>query len=1048
MAGEPILLEALQRPVVYLWSTKSTQREYFGQTERGWLQRTKEELVHALRHQRGLPCRPGKGFCGDGFACGAGAEGVHHIYTVPHTLVKTEELRELEDRLIQRYKPVWNHQFYWRAADAQPVGNKRAPYMWASGASATSRRRPSKRRRKGGRMKYSGQLPPQAMTVATDTETPRLAVYVATAHGVAAPCNNIMAMLRILVELGHTSNVRITRIHGLLDLTLGALGPRSTSMGNTLCTVEGMEGQWKVWQVVAMLQKAARVSRVLSTTICISKIKKPRTLRSHYSYRVALGIAQGTLTTASWGRLYKLSLEEVLAIWSFAWSLPTMEMQEIALHKLRCVCAKRHSFVPPATVRGTMPYTRGVNLRMLAAQAQALILKHSAVSRQLTLDMTKYIAVAFKSREKLKWRLDNSRAMCKKRLRGQKSVCGCHQLRERLRALGFDPPCVHGHVLFTFDQLQGSLRCFATVTSGTIPLPSKLTDQEDARNLVKKVVKAFSPIMRASEAKIWSGVKQCVYRSERWTVGRATGEMAVDDDKVEVMRWALQGAVVHCVDKNPGEFVAECAVGYFRAFDSSFVYGKGKSVVELRVKPFSKKKAEAEWRRAKADVMEVEFWEKEEVVCGPRESVEMLEQRLFDWQRFLGIKLGFARQAVWRRPRHLGAAFGMRKMKYTQPVVLDKVDKMRPVEDIGKSGWKVAQRAAAAAWTFLIARHTGKHFALTNISKFVDVAMEKQRNLRGKFGVNLGLMEITTDIADYFTVMTWDLVLKAAVEVLEAARERRVHNVSVEKVRRTRRRHVYFGTSASPCYAVFTLDDLLAHIKFSLVTSCVLLYADFAVRHANGISIPMGGILASHAAILGGMGMESAFDRRQERHKLMADGLVVLEGIRVQDDTKLLLGFDNRFVTTEDVERVFEEDIALHLYPPPFVITRDSRNRYLETVSEQEGSFVWYRHYNKNVSAWQSGGAPIKNGQHSNSYVDKAQQAATIVGHMRRVRGCCTLEVDRLSSCLAKLVELECEHSACKPSKLLAVLLRKAAKRPEEIFWSELAAVYKQHKSL
>ena len=279
-------------------------------------------------------------------------------------------------------------------------------------------------------------------------------------------------------------------------------------------------------------------------------------------------------------------------------------------------------------------------------------------------------------------------------------------------------------------------------------------------------------------------------------------------------------------------------------------------------------------------------------------------------------------------------------------------------------------------------------------------------------------------------------------EVVDAAKGRRVKIISVERRKSGRRRVVYFGTSASPCYVVFTLENLMDMLKFALMMSCVRLHKDTILRHANGTSIAMGRILSSQKAILGGMRMESRYDAWGGKHKLLRQGLVVLKGIRVQDDSKLFLGYNTEKVTRKQVEEVFDKCISVHLYPTPFQITRDDRNRYLEVESVVgEGGLIWYKHHNKNAAAWAEGLSGVKNGQHCTSYSDRRQKAATIVGHLQRVRGCCVFHTDALMCCILKLKELEAKHSGHK-SAYLAQLVKRKAEREQDNFWETLVVLY------
>jgi hypothetical protein len=387
-----------------------------------------------------------------------------------------------------------------------------------------------------------------------------------------------------------------------------------------------------------------------------------------------------------------------------------------------------------------------------------------------------------------------------------------------------------------------------------------------------------------------------------------------------------------------------------------------------------------------------------------------------------------------------GSAFCLRKHKYLDPVLTDKMHKMRPVEDISQSGWRVAEKAAAVAWSFLITNHDGDHFALTNISKFVAVAMARQRDMREVFGVNMGVLEVTTDIADYFVVMLWERVLNGCKRILDAAAKRRVRYVAVENIRKGKRR-VHFGMSASRCFINLSLEMLLRYMEYGLYVSCVQVYVGVLARHANGRSIPMGGYMASAAAIAGGIDMEECFNCNPRRDALLLSGDIILKGIRVQDDTKLLFGFDATKLSVEEVVAVFHRSVAPLLYPKPFEITIDTRNSYLETQSMQVKGFIWYKWLHKNESALTTGKVVYKCNAHVGSYGAKQMKIATVVGHMSRIRSTCVLEADGIFSCICKLEEIAMEGSEWRVRDIKAILARQLV-RNDDSFWKNLCKVY------
>ena len=204
----------------------------------------------------------------------------------------------------------------------------------------------------------------------------------------------------------------------------------------------------------------------------------------------------------------------------------------------------------------------------------------------------------------------------------------------------------------------------------------------------------------------------------------------------------------------------ECPNSYATDYDKIFRFGPGLSSERLQLPHFTPSLAKARMLSAGHDVLRFRHWSiaGEATVASTVDTVT----ELWRWQHYIGKQLGFHEQASWRKPKCIGTSVAVRKKKYTDPIVPEKLHKMRPIENIGRSGWRTAERGAAVAWNMLIANHTGPHFALCNISKFVPVAMEKQAKLRRTYGQNLGLLEVTTDIADFFVMMPWARVINGA----------------------------------------------------------------------------------------------------------------------------------------------------------------------------------------------------------------------------------------------------------------------------------------------
>ena len=67
-----------------------------------------------------------------------------------------------------------------------------------------------------------------------------------------------------------------------------------------------------------------------------------------------------------------------------------------------------------------------------------------------------------------------------------------------------------------FKQLRrGTLSCFASVSSETVPLPSGVSDKRDVVLLLKKVVKSFSPLLNDA-CRLHSQLNGVAARNTRW----------------------------------------------------------------------------------------------------------------------------------------------------------------------------------------------------------------------------------------------------------------------------------------------------------------------------------------------------------------------------------------------------------------------------------------------------------------------------------------------------------------------------------------------------
>ena len=206
--------------------------------------------------------------------------------------------------------------------------------------------------------------------------------------------------------------------------------------------------------------------------------------------------------------------------------------------------------------------------------------------------------------------------------------------------------------------------------------------------------------------------------------------------------------------------------------------------------------------------------------------------------------------------------------------------------------------------------------------------------------------------------------------------------------------------------------------------------------------------MSSAQAIMGGMEMEQRFNADPLRDQRILSGAIVVKGIRVQDDAKLLIGYDNRVVDVYDVMAVFEHCVRRRLYPPPFDITTDERNRYLETESTQVDSFVWFKWAHKNGETLVSGRMLFKTNSHVGSYAHKATKAATVMGHMQRIRRNCVFEADAVWCCVCKLLELQAPGSMWKTRDLKRILSKKICAGEDLQFWVSLLKVFNYASSV
>jgi hypothetical protein len=1048
---------------------------YVGETARGYGIRVMEEMKHIAMHQQKMVCteKKAKGRCDVQMAIRIAAYGVQRMLIIPYALTTEAETKLIESDVIRRFKPQLNRQYYYLQYAKQPTAGRTTQAIY--GMTRKRRKGPGKKERAKQKRRREGQ---QSSTDIIDLRhLPYFSNYTAADYLALAPSRDIFHLLQSCLESGITSLIRIHRSPGRID----ASGPgRRLTIGKSLCKVYGLSGLLTLKRTLAIYRISDRHpatdfaetdsiamekyeftatgtanTDVAKQCIEIQDIQKkqqmfvvlkactPKKRSDHPIYKKALSLATGNLTAASWGKLYQLTKTDILQLWSMSFYLPTQTLINIAVPKVAAICVKKFGFVPPTEVKGLMPFSHSVRIKPILYEVQRLLRHYMTIPRELAINITSIVSAAFKGRQQLQWTLESARNMCRKRKRGDKGVCGCRDVANRLMALGCKPHMIDGHIFMTFKMLTGYLRCFANVSVKTVPIPTKSDDLKNTILMLNRLVMSFAPLL-SDVKKVKKLALGIAYQQSRvWKPIKVNTALdPITTEKVESLIWAIQGCVCATVDKDGGEMLFECQVPYFDHYDKMFPVGDGSHIVELKVKKFSRKVAAMEWSKANRSVENLRYWcEKGEVAASKEEQISHLQR----WQYFMGCKLGWDKQSRWSPPKGLGCAFCLRKHKYVDGedgIVEASIHKMRPVENIGVSGWKGIQRAAAKAWGFMITKHKGAHFALTNISKFTNIVMEKQKHLRTQFGIKLGLFEVTSDISDYFTRMLWDLSKRGGARVLDAAAKDRRRYISVQKTRGKVRPHIYFGRSNSDAYYTFSLEDLKHHQLYWIHNSCVQLYSDLIVRHANGVSLAMGGFGASADAILGGIEMEEVFNASPKRHELILKGHIQIQGIRVQDDTKLLIGFDCTVTNIEEVTAIFHHNIAPLLYPPPFIITYDTRNRYLECHSMQVDSFIWYKHYHKNGPTLMHKHLAYKSNTSTLSYGKASHKRVTIIGHLERVRRNSVFEEEAMWLCICKLLEVQTEGVDFKPQKLRAYLCQKMMVAGEDYFWGSLLEAF------
>ena len=103
LCSSPSLRDALRAPVVYAWfGNTESDMVYFGESERGFAIRIREEMEHIVKHTLNVRCSAAKstGRCDLRHATAIASYGLHNMYVVPYRCPDAWELRDVETALI------------------------------------------------------------------------------------------------------------------------------------------------------------------------------------------------------------------------------------------------------------------------------------------------------------------------------------------------------------------------------------------------------------------------------------------------------------------------------------------------------------------------------------------------------------------------------------------------------------------------------------------------------------------------------------------------------------------------------------------------------------------------------------------------------------------------------------------------------------------------------------------------------------------------------------------------------------------------------------
>jgi hypothetical protein len=560
----PDPLVMLSRPLVYAWFSSTDSRlVYFGETERGFSVRIREELEHCVVHKvRGIcNVEKAKGRCDEKLASMVADHGLQKMLIVPYVFCDEWELKVCEKQLYREHQSMLNKENYWLWR-LNAVSLVAQPYRWAQ--KKKTRHRPNKGQRKRRKlMMVDHRVPGRIVTVST---LPFFVEYmVIHAELGLQRYRDLGLLLSTCISAGHCQQLFMRYFPGQKDATAIPF-LRTLTVGKSLCKIVQPTGIDSIFTLREAIKILRADTRTLPSDIMVVKLRLPKKRSDLPIYQTVMRLATGKTSSASWTRLYLLGRNELLQAWCMAFYLPTDTLRELAVTKLSDVCAKKLGFVPPVEIKGVMNFSHRLDIKGMLYELQRDMRSQMLLPRELAVNLTSIIAASFKGDVKLGWRVQNVRERCRKHEEGSIVQCVCEQVKERLRELGCDFVVAKGHVCMLMKHLMGRLECFRSISAKTVPLPSTCRDKAEAVMMMSKVVNAFSPLLNSTGAAV-KRLKGIAARNIKWKAQYASRGLQVDDDKIALLLWAFDGCIRYTLDKNPGEMCFECPVLYFADYE-------------------------------------------------------------------------------------------------------------------------------------------------------------------------------------------------------------------------------------------------------------------------------------------------------------------------------------------------------------------------------------------------------------------------------------------------------------------------------------------------